>query len=101
MKIRLVGDRLSVELFRIAGIPGETAGNEQEVNDKINRFMQEQDVGIVLVSSSCAAMMGDAFRTYIQRRKLPLVLRIPDRFRREGDAAEIKEYLQRSLGIRL
>lgn len=101
MKIRLVGDKLSVELFRIAGIPGKTAETAETVHENINRFMQEDGVGIVLVSSSCAAKLGNEFRTYIQRRKLPLVLRIPDRFRREGDAAEIKEYLQRSLGIRL
>ena len=101
MKIRLVGDRLSVELFRLAGIQGSIVDTAQQVREKIQQFLTEDSVGIVLVTSSCAALMGEDFKPFLQRRKPPLVLRIPDRYRREGDAAEIKEYLQRSLGIRL
>ena len=56
---------------------------------------------MVLVGSSYAARMGPAFRAYLQRRKLPMVLQVPDRQDEAGCAKEIREHLQKTLGIRL
>ena len=101
MKIRLVGDRVSVEFFRMAGITGESPEGPNAISSAIDRYVAEPDVGVVLVTSSQAAELGDRFRDYLQRRRLPIVLRIPDRESREGAAGEIRQYLQERLGVRL
>ena len=101
MKVRVVGDRLLVEMLRLAGVPGVTPASPDETADSIDACIHEPEVGVVLVGSSYAARMGPAFRRYLQRRKLPLVLRIPDRADEAGGAAAIREHLQKTLGIRL
>ena len=101
MKIRLVGDRLSTEFFRMAGIVGESPESPEDIVAAVERFIAEPDVAVVLVTSSFAAKLGEGFRPYLQRRRLPAVLRIPDRYHRQGAANQIREHLQRTLGIRL
>ena len=101
MKVRVVGDKLLVEMFRLAGVPGVTPASADTTAESIDACLAEADVGVVLVGSSYASRMGTAFRRYLQRRKLPLVLRIPDRQDEAGCAEEIREHLQTTLGIRL
>lgn len=101
MKVRLVGDKLSLELFGVAGIPGRCPQTAAETREAIEEFSRDREVGVVLVTSSRAALLGSEFKPYLLRRKLPLVLRIPDRQDQEGGVDEIKNTLQSSLGIRL
>ncbi len=101
MRVRVIGDRLVTELFALAGIRGEAVQTAEEVGAAIDRCIGDSGVGVILVTSSMANKLGDRFKKYLQRRKLPLVLRIPDRENREGSAGEIREYLQKTLGIRL
>jgi vacuolar-type H+-ATPase subunit F/Vma7 len=101
VKVRVVGDKILVGMFRLAGVPGSTPSSFESTGAAIDAYLREPDVGVVLVGSSYAAGMGARFRPYLQRRKLPMVLRIPDRQDQEGCAGEIREHLQRTLGIRL
>lgn len=101
MKIRLLGDRLSLEMFGMVGITGESPVEVDDIERTLEKFMDEPDVGVVLITNSRAKKLGTGFHKYIERRKLPLVLRIPDRHDSEGQAGELREYLQKTLGIRL
>lgn len=101
MKVRVVGDKLLVEMFRLAGVAGTTPPSPDAAGETIDAYLDEPDVGVVLVGSSYALRMGTAFRRYLQRRKLPMVLRVPDRQAQAGCADEIREHLQKTLGIRL
>lgn len=101
MKIRVVGDKLLVGLFQLAGVSGTTPVTPDDTAAAIDDYLADPEIGVVLVGSSYAAHMGSGFRAYLQRRKLPMVLRIPDRQDQAGCAEEIRDYLQRSLGIRL
>jgi len=85
----------------MAGIEGESPLDAESIEETIERFMSDDEVGVVLITNSRAKQLGGKFRKYVERRKLPLVLRIPDRHDKEGQAAELQEYLQRTLGIRL
>ena len=101
MKIRVVGDKLLVGLFQLAGVAGTTPATPDDTAATIDDYLDDPEIGVVLVGSSYAAQMGAGFRKYLQRRKLPMVLRVPDREDQAGCAEEIREYLQKSLGIRL
>ncbi len=101
MKIRVVGDKLLVGLFQLSGVSGSTPATPDDTATVIDEYLADPEIGVVLVGSSYAAQMGAAFRPYLQRRKLPLVLRLPDRDDQAGCADEIRAYLQKSLGIRL
>ena len=101
MKIRVVGDKLLVGLFQLSGVTGTTPVTPDDTAAAIDDYLTDPEIGVVLVGSSFAAHMGAEFRPYLQRRKLPMVLRVPDREDQAGCADEIREYLQRTLGIRL
>lgn len=101
MKVRVVGDKLLVEMFRLAGINGSVPDADQTANEIVDRYLEDHEIGVILVGSSCAAEMGEKFREYLQRRKLPVVLRIPDRQDQAGCAEEMRNHLQKSLGIKL
>ncbi|MBN1557740.1 MAG: hypothetical protein JW951_06300 [Lentisphaerae bacterium] len=101
MKVRVVGDTWLVAMFRLAGVPGVTPVTPDAAAETLDACLAEPGVGVVLVGSSYAARMGARFRAYLQRRRLPMVLRIPDRQDQAGCAAEIREHLQKTLGIRL
>ena len=101
LKVRVVGEKLLVEMFRLAGVPGATPASPDAAAETIDACLDEPGVGVVLVGSSYASRMGTAFRRYLQRRRLPLVLRIPDRQDEAGCAEEIREHLQTTMGVRL
>jgi len=88
-------------MFRLVGIPGATPSSPDAAGEAIDACLREPDVGVVLVGSSYASRMGPAFRRHLQRRKLPMVLRVPDRADQGGCAEEIRAHLQKTLGIRL
>jgi vacuolar-type H+-ATPase subunit F/Vma7 len=90
-----------VALFRMSGIQGMTPASAEDAVAAVEAYLAEPEVGVVLVGSSHAAGMGTAFRGYLQRRSLPMVLRIPDRQDQEGCVEEIRGYLQRTLGIKV
>lgn len=101
MKVRVIGDKLLVGLFQMAGVRGTTPATPAAARTAIDNYLTDPEIGVVLVGSSYAAGIGEAFRDYLQRRKLPMVLRIPDREDQAGCVDEIRDYLQRTLGIRL
>lgn len=101
MKIRVVGDQILVDMFRILGASGKSPEGADETDSTIKSFLSEPDVGLILVGGSHAALLGAKFKNYLQRKELPVVLPVPDRREQKGCADEIREYLQRSLGIRL
>ena len=101
MKVRVVGESVLVDMFRILGATGKSPDGAEDTDAAIRSFIEEPGVGLVLVGGSHAALLGQRFRSYVQRRELPVVLPVPDRREQKGCAAEIREYLQRTLGIRL
>ncbi|MBM4148277.1 MAG: hypothetical protein FJ224_04470 [Lentisphaerae bacterium] len=101
MKVRVVGEHLLVEMFRMLGAAGRTPEGADETDAAIRAYLDEAEVGVILVGGSHAALLGPAFRKYVQRRDLPVVLPVPDRTDRRGCADEIRAHLQKTLGIRL
>lgn len=101
MKMRVVGDKLSLQLYQLAGISGESPEEADEIVAAIDRFTAEPEVGVVLVTSSRVSKIGDRFNSYLERKKLPVVLQIPDFYDKQGGTDKIRKYLQKTLGIRM
>lgn len=101
MHVRVVGNKLFVEAFRLVGISGIIPDSIDTTENVILSLLEEPDVAVILVSSSYAKSMGDRLRPYVERRSLPMVLPIPDRYEQEGFAQELRAHLQKTLGIRV
>lgn len=101
MQVRVIGNRLSVEAFRLVGISGIIPDSIDMTENVIQGLLEKPDVAVILVSSSYAKSMGNRFRPYLERRNLPMVLAIPDRHEQEGYAEELRAQLQKTLGMRV
>jgi V/A-type H+-transporting ATPase subunit F len=101
MTARVVGDIVTVRGFGFAGIEGAVVGTADEARRAIHQFLDDADVGIVLVAQSIADQLGGEFDAYKLRRELPLVLNIPDSTGAGMEAGDIQEMLQKALGLNL
>ena len=77
MTARVVGDLVTVRGLGFAGIEGAVVETAAEARAAIHRFLDEKNVGIVLVAQSFADQFGAEFDAYKLRRKFPLVMTIP------------------------
>ncbi len=100
MKIRIVGDSFTVDIFRLIGIQGVVAEDGEAAKVRIERYLSADDVGIVLISQTLADQLGDAFERYMERRSLPLVLSLPDRVTQGKGAEQLAALIESSIGIR-
>ena len=100
MKVKVVGDIITVRGFGFAGIEGVVAETASDARMAIRSMLEDADVGLILVAQSVANMLGGEFDDYRFRRHLPLVLSIKDS---TGEAAkeDIMEIVQKSLGLKL
>lgn len=100
MKIKIVGDIITVRGFGFAGIDGVVVKTAQEARTAILKMLQDEDIGLILVAQSIANSLGNEFDEYRFRKHLPLVLSVEDSTG-EKAAEDIMAVVQRSLGLKL
>jgi V/A-type H+-transporting ATPase subunit F len=101
MTIRVVGDIVTVRGLGFAGIDGAVVVSAEEARTAIRQFLQDEDVGVVLVAQSFADQLGGEFDDYKLRRDPPLVLNIPDSTGAGMQAEDIQGLIQRALGLNI
>lgn len=100
MKIKIVGDIITVRGFGFAGIDGIVVKTAQEAKAAIRSMLQDEDIGLILVAQSVANALGGEFDDYRFRKHLPLVMSVEDSTG-EKAAEDIMAVVQRSLGLKL
>ncbi len=101
MTIRVVGDLVTVRGLGFIGIPGAVAETADEACKAIKTFLDDPEIGLVLVAQSVADLLGDEFDEYKFRRDFPLVMTIPDSKGGGKEADNIQELIQKALGVKL
>ena len=101
MTVKIVGDLVTVRGFGFAGIDGTVVVDADQARQAIHRFLNEPEVGLVLVAQSTADQLGGEFDEYKLRREFPLVMNIPDSTGAGMEAEDIQELIQQALGLRL
>lgn len=100
MKVRIVGDIITVRGFGFAGIDGVVAETAQDAKAAIRSMLEDPDVGLILVGQSIANLLGGEFDAYRFRRHLPLVMSVKDSTGEEP-AEDVMAIVQKSLGLKL
>lgn len=100
MKVKIVGDIITVRGFGFAGVEGRVAETAQEARAVIRTMLEDEETGLILVGQSVANMLGGEFDAYRFRRHLPLVMSIKDSTGEEP-AEDIMAIVQKSLGLKL
>lgn len=101
MTAKVVGDLVTVRGLGFVGVDGTVVESPEEARTAIRSYLDNPDIGLILVGQTFADALGDEFKDYKLRKSFPLVLNIPDSYGGEGKMEDIAELVQSSLGIRL
>lgn len=102
MKFYLISDNIDTQMgMRLAGIDGVVVHTETEISDALDKAMQMEDIGIVLMTELTVKKCREKVYDYKLNRKTPLIVEIPDRHATAGISETISGYLAEAVGIKL
>lgn len=76
VKIYAVGSKAFIASFQLAGVPGMITSTPEEALDKIKNLVNDETVGLVLVSDDIAGPITDEL-TALRAEKSTLVFALP------------------------
>lgn len=99
-RIYVIGDVHTVSAFRLAGVTGVVAG-EDDLQIRFEEIIARRDAAIVAVTNNLAGKIEEKIMAMALFGELPVVIEIPgidedERFRRS-----VMEYVAEALGIAL
>ena len=101
MKYSIIGDEDTVIGFGILGVPGKVATNADEAQRAFQSLLDNQDVGIIIITERVADMIRPIVNKYLFTIGFPLVVEIPDRHGTKPGRPGIKEMANAAIGIKL
>lgn len=102
MKFYLISDNIDTQMgMRLTGIEGEVVHTPEEVSSALDRAMDMENVGIVLMTELAIKQCREKVYDYKLNRKTPLIVEIPDRHATAKISDTISKYLAEAVGIKL
>lgn len=85
--------------MRMSGIDGVVLHEEQELRDKLNSLLEEDDIAIILMTSTLVNLIRDTVYDLKLNRKQPLIIEIPDRHGNGRTKDSITKYVKDAIGV--
>lgn len=102
MKFYLISDNIDTQMgMRLSGIEGVVVHTHEEISDALDKAMQMEDVGVVLMTEITVKECREKVYDYKLTRKSPLIVEIPDRHATSKISETISRYLKEAVGIKL
>ena len=102
MKFFLISDNIDTQMgMRLAGIEGVVVHTPEEVSSALDKAMENEENGIVLMTEIAVKQCREKVYEYKLTRKTPLIVEIPDRHATAGISDTISRYLSEAVGIKL
>jgi len=101
MQCFAIGDEFTLLGLRLIGIPGAVTTTPEEASAVLQEAASRQDIGLILITERVADTIKETIEEIRLRRKLPLVLEIPDRKGPIPGRETVVDLVRRALGIRL
>lgn len=102
MKMFLISDNVDTYTgMRLAGVDGVVVHERQELYDALQTAMQDETIGIVLLTEKFGREFPDIIDEMKLRRKLPLLVEIPDRHGTGRKKDFITSYVNEAIGLKL
>ncbi|MBR1779103.1 MAG: V-type ATP synthase subunit F [Clostridia bacterium] len=100
MRFHLISDNTDTLVgMRLAGIPGEIVATLEELKGAIDKAIQDEEIGVILVTNK----LVDLCRSYIYETKLkiakPLIVEVPDRYGNSNLKNSIAKYIKDAIGV--
>lgn len=102
MRFMLISDNHDTAMgMRLAGIDGVIVHQPQEVERALREAVDQEDVGIVLVTERLVALCPDLVYDIKMNRRRPLIVEIPDRHGNGRSEDSITRYVREAIGVSL
>jgi len=101
MQCFAIGDGLTILGLKLAGIPGVVVTTPEQASAELQKAMKQEDVGLILITERIANTINEEVEQAKLKKKLPLVLEIPDREGPIPGRETIFDLIRRTIGIRL
>ncbi|BBG23984.1 V-type ATP synthase subunit F [Sulfuracidifex tepidarius] len=97
-KVVLVGDKYTVNLFKMMGAEGTIVEDPLALPQIINEVKKRQDVDLVLITKDIYNPVRESVDSIILNQKKPLITIIPSPFS-EAEALDVKRMIMAALGF--
>jgi V/A-type H+/Na+-transporting ATPase subunit F len=102
MQMYLISDNVDTETgMRLAGVEGCVVHKPEEVRDAMDKVLENKDIAIVLITEKLIKLLPEYIYEIKMKRKLPLIVEIPDRHGYGRDANSIMSYVSDAIGLKL
>ncbi|HOQ16820.1 MAG TPA: V-type ATP synthase subunit F [Defluviitaleaceae bacterium] len=99
MKSYLISDNKDTLVgLQLAGIKGIVVSEKEEVLREIDKVLQDQETGILIVTELIMEMAREELMELKMKRRYPLIVEIPDRhgFRKKEN---LLDYINEAIGV--
>lgn len=102
MRMFLISDNIDTKTgMRLAGVDGVVVHQRSEIEEALKKAVQDEDIGIILVTELIAEQAEDLIREYKLSRTRPLIVEIPDRHGTRRPADYIMHYVNEAVGLKV
>ena len=102
MKMYLISDNVATLTgMRLAGVDGVVVHEKEEVRNALLQVMNDKTVGIVLLTEKLGRDFPDLLNEIKLKRKMPLLVEIPDRHGTGRKKDFITSYVNEAIGLKL
>ncbi len=102
MRFYLISDNIDTQMgMRLAGVEGEVAHTEKEVNSALDRAFADEQVAVVLMTEKLVSLCRERVYKLKLNCHRPLIVEIPDRHGTSSVTDTISRYVSEAIGIQL
>ena len=101
MRYFIIGDEDTVLGFQLAGVEGIAVGSAEEGERAFDAALENHDFGIVIITERIAELIRERVDRFIFTQAFPLILEIPDRNGKLEGKPNLRQMVNRAIGINL
>jgi len=102
MKMYLISDNVdTLTGMRLAGVEGCVVHTQKELKNALEQSIQDSTIGIILLTEKFGQEFPDIVNEVRLKRKIPLIIEIPDRHGTGRKSDFITSYVNEAIGTEL
>ena len=102
MKMYLISDNVdTLTGMRLAGVDGIVVHEKDELKEALDKAMHDSTIGIILLTEKFGREFPEMIDEIKLERKMPLLIKIPDRHGTGRKKDFITSYVNEAIGLKL
>ena len=100
MRMYLLSDNVDTLMgMRMSGVDGVVLHKEDELRQKLSELLQEDDIAIILITSTLLNLIRETVYDLKLHCRQPLIIEIPDRHGNGRTKDSITKYVKDAIGV--